>query len=77
VQNIDEMFKPKAEAPWGNHFGIFPVRVPILGMLESPLEFVRRAKSKMDRHKISLGAFVDAKIMTYLGWLKGPQVRSR
>jgi hypothetical protein len=77
VQNIDEMLKPKAQAPWGNHFGFLPMRIPILGKLENPLEFVRRAKSNMDRHKISLGAFANAKIMAYLGWLKGPQVRSR
>eukprot|EP00253_Pinus_taeda_P021885 PITA_21885 len=77
IQNLDEMLKPKAQAPWGNHFAFLPVRVPILGQVENPLEFVRRAKSEMDRHKMSLGARINGKLMAYLGWLKGPQVISR
>lgn len=77
IQNLDEMLKPKAQAPWGNHFAFLPVRVPILGQVENPLEFVRRAKSEMDRHKMSLGAGINGKLMAYLGWLKGPQAISR
>nr|ADE77834.1 unknown [Picea sitchensis] len=77
LQSIDEMVKPKAQAPWGNHFGFLPVRVPMLGKLENPIQFVRRTKSKIDRHKISLGTSINGKIMAYLGWLKGPQAVSR
>lgn len=77
LQNIEEMLKPKAEVPWGNHFGFLPLRVPIGGKLEHPLEFVRRAKHNLDRHKKSLGVFIIARIMTCLGRLKGPQAISR
>lgn len=77
LQNIAEMLKPEAQVPWGNHFGFLPLRVPIGGKLERPLEFVRKAKRDLDRHKKSLGVFITARIMTCLGRLKGPQAISR
>lgn len=66
MQNIDEMLKPKTRAPWGNHFALWHVRVPIMGKVENPLEFVRREKYIMDRHKMSLGVFINAKILRCL-----------
>lgn len=77
LQNIDEMLKPKAQVPWGNHFGFLPLRVPIAGKLEHPMEFVRKAKRNLDRHKISLGVFITARIMALLAKLKGPKAISR
>lgn len=77
IQNMDEMLKPKSQAPWGNHFGFLHLRVPIMGKVENPLEFVRRAKRIIDRHKMSLGVFINAGILRTLARLKGTQVISR
>jgi len=74
VQSIDEMLKPKTQAPWGNHFAFLHVQVPIMEKVENPLEFVRTTKLMMDRHKMSLGVFINAKILRCLLKLKGPQV---
>jgi hypothetical protein len=72
---MDEMLKPKAQVPWGNHFGFLPVRLPLMEKLENPLDFVRMAKQRVDRHKISLGVFLVAKLPKYIAMLKGQQVR--
>lgn len=77
LENIEDMLKPKAQVPWGNHFGFLPLRVPTAGKLEHPLEFVRKAKRNLDRHKISLGVFTNAKITTWLSRLQGPQAIAR
>ena len=66
MQNIDEMLKPKTQASLGNHFALLHVWVPIMGKVENPLEFVRREKYIMDRHKMSLGVFINAKILRCL-----------
>lgn len=76
LQSIDEMLNPKSQAPWGNYFGFLHVPVPLTGKVDDPLEFVRKAKCIIDRHKMSLGVFINAKILRYLAKLKGPQVTS-
>ena len=68
------MLKLNTEAPWGNHISFIPVQVPIMGKVENPLELVSTAKRIMDRYKMSLGVFINARIMTCLAKLKGPQV---
>ena len=68
------MLKPNSEAPWGNHIAFIPVRVPIMGKVENSMEFVKSAKRIMDRYKMSLGAFINDRIMACLARLKGPQV---
>lgn len=77
IQSIDEMLKPNTEAPWGNHIAFIPVRVPIMGKVENPLELVRTTKRIMDRYKMSLGVFINDRIMTCLASLKGPQATSK
>jgi len=77
MQSIDEMLKPNTQSPWGNHFGFLHVRVPIMGKVENPLEFVTTAKRMIDRHKMSLGVFINSRILRYLVRLKGPQVFSK
>jgi hypothetical protein len=42
------MLKPEAQEPWGNHFGFLPIWVPIMGVLENPLDLVRKKKMNMD-----------------------------
>ena len=72
---MDEMIKPKAQVPWGNHFGFLPLRVPLMEKLENPLDIVRMAKQSIDRHKISLALFLIGKLTRYVAMLKGPKVR--
>eukprot|EP00253_Pinus_taeda_P032564 PITA_32564 len=77
LQNMEEMLKPKAQVPWGNHFGFLPVQVPLMGKLENPLDIVKMAKQRIDRHKISLGVFLVAKLPRLIAMLKGQQALSR
>lgn len=77
IQNIAEMLKPETQVPWGNHFGFLHVRLPIMGKVKNPMDFVRRSKRTIDRHKMSLGVFINAGILRCLAWLKGPQAISR
>ena len=58
------MLKPNNEVPWGNHIAFIPVRVPITEKIENRLELVSTAKSIMDRYKMSLGVFINDRIMT-------------
>ena len=74
MQNIDEMLNPETEAPLGNHDGFLHVRLPIMGKVKNPMEIVRRPKRTIDRHKFSLGVFLNVGILRCLGWLKGLQV---
>ena len=70
------MLKPETEAPWGNHVGFLPLRIPIMKKVDNAMEFVTMAKQIMDRYKISLGVFMNATLLGYLTRLKGPQVRT-
>ena len=71
---MKEMLKQKTQAPWGNHFGFLHLRVPIIGKVENPMEFVKRTKRIIDGHKMSLAVFINAGILRTLARLKGPQV---
>nr|ABR16516.1 unknown [Picea sitchensis] len=77
LQNINEMLKQNAQTPWGNRFGFLLVPIPIMGTLKNPLEFMRRIKGNMDKHKISLGMFITARLLRYLASLKVPRAVSR
>lgn len=72
IQSIEEMLKPKTKAPWGNHFAFLHVPVPIMGKVENPLDFVKSAKSIIDRHKMSFAVFFNAGFLRCLAILKGP-----
>ena len=67
------MLKPEAQAAWGNRVGLLPLRVPIMGRVENPMEFVRLAELIMARNKMFLGVFINARLMGYVTGLKGPQ----
>ncbi|GLJ32861.1 hypothetical protein SUGI_0661910 [Cryptomeria japonica] len=43
LKDIKEMMKPESEAPWGNRFGLLHIPISTANV-ESPLDFVRRAK---------------------------------
>lgn len=77
LQNMEEMLKPKAQVPWGNHIGFLPVELPLMGNLENPLDFVKMAKQRLDRHKISLGVFFLGKLPRYIAMLKGRRAMCR
>ena len=72
---MDEMLKPNAQVPWGNHFVVFILRVPLTGKLENPLDFVKMAKHRIDKQKISLAVFLTVKLPRYIEMLTGQQVR--
>ena len=52
-----------------------PVRIPFsMGKkVENPLEFVKRAKRKLDRQKLTSGS-IGRRFMKYVAQLKRPQV---
>ncbi|XP_057845428.2 wax ester synthase/diacylglycerol acyltransferase 11 [Cryptomeria japonica] len=66
LKDIKEMMKPESEAPWGNRFGLLHIPISTANV-ESPLDFVRRAKKIIDRKKMSREGFITGRLLSYLG----------
>ncbi|KAH9289912.1 hypothetical protein KI387_034029, partial [Taxus chinensis] len=66
LKNMEEMLDSNSAAPWGNRFGLLQIPIPIANM-ESPLDFVRKAKQIIDRKKMSLEVFVTTRLLNLLG----------
>ncbi|KAH9312461.1 hypothetical protein KI387_027496, partial [Taxus chinensis] len=66
LQSIEEMLKPNSGTPWGNHFGLLQIRIPVADM-KSPLDYVRKAKQMIDRKKMSLEALLTSRVLGFLG----------
>ncbi|XP_057832443.2 wax ester synthase/diacylglycerol acyltransferase 11 [Cryptomeria japonica] len=66
LKDIKDMLKFNSRAPWGNHFGMLQIPMPVANA-ESPLDFVRRAKQIIDRKKMSLEVFLTRRILCSIG----------
>ncbi|KAL3722372.1 hypothetical protein ACJRO7_034705 [Eucalyptus globulus] len=71
LQELSNMMKGNPGLRWGNKFGIILLPVHYSRSFGDPLEYLRKAKSMMDRKKKSLEAHFSYKIgdmaMTFLG----------
>jgi len=70
-QELSNLIKGNPGLRWGNKFGILLLPVHYHRSSGDPLEYLRKAKSMIDRKKKSLEAHLSYKIgdiaMTYLG----------
>jgi hypothetical protein len=74
---IQEMVKPDAESPWGNHFAFLNVRIPKLRDAEAknnPLKFVLHARKIIKRKRSSFGVYLTAKYLQLAAKFRGPNV---
>ncbi|KAH9312489.1 hypothetical protein KI387_027524, partial [Taxus chinensis] len=62
LKSIQEMLKPNSGTPWGNRFGLLQIPIPMADM-ESPLDYVRKAKQIIDRKKLSLEVFLTSRLL--------------
>ncbi|XP_034905888.1 wax ester synthase/diacylglycerol acyltransferase 4-like [Populus alba] len=78
-QSIQEMVKPKAESPWGNHFAFLHVQLPeLVASTElNPIEFVRKAQQIIKRKRSSLAVYLTAAFVEIVKKLKGHEVAAQ
>ncbi|KAM7277421.1 hypothetical protein ACFE04_019287 [Oxalis oulophora] len=78
--SVDEMVKPNAKSPWGNHFAYLQIPVPKLattknGQLISPdpLKFVKDARKAIQTKRNSSAVYFTAKLLDMLKNIRGPE----
>lgn len=76
LQEVEKMLRGGSQARWGNHMGYVILPVP-LSTFENPLEYVHKAKSILDKKKLSLGAPFSYKGGTMLMKIMGPEMPTR
>ena len=76
-RSVQEMLKPGAELPWGNHFAFLNIPIPKLRDAEArknPLQFVLKARKVIKRRRSSFGVYLTAKYLQLVGRFSGPKV---
>ncbi|KAF9679241.1 hypothetical protein SADUNF_Sadunf07G0119500 [Salix dunnii] len=79
-KSIEEMVKPNAELPWGNHFAFLTITLPKLrdAGLENPLQFVFKARQIIKRKRMSsFAVFLTAKYLQLVSKFRGAQGASK
>ena len=76
-KSIEEMVKPNAELPWGNHFAFLTITLPKLrdAGAEDPLQFVFKARQIIKRKRMSsFAVYLTAKYLQLVSKFRGAQV---
>jgi len=76
-RSVQDMLKPGAELPWGNHFAFLNIPIPKLRDAETrknPLQFVLKARKVIKRRRSSFGVYLTAKYLQLVGRFSGPKV---
>ena len=76
-RSVQEMLKPGAELPWGNHFAFLNIPIPKLRDAEAkndPLKFVLDARKIIKRKRSSFGVSLIAKYLQLVAKFRGPNV---
>ncbi|XP_065875596.1 wax ester synthase/diacylglycerol acyltransferase 4-like [Euphorbia lathyris] len=78
-KSVEEMVKPNAELPWGNHFTFLSVPIPKLNGSQSqdPLQFIWKVRKNIQRKRSSLSVFLTAKYLQMLRKFRGPEAVSK
>ncbi|XP_011001811.1 PREDICTED: O-acyltransferase WSD1-like isoform X1 [Populus euphratica] len=79
-KSIQEMVKPDAESPWGNHFAFLNVRIPKLRDAEAknnPLKFILNARKIIKKKRTSFGVNLTAKYLQLVAKFRGPNGASK
>ncbi|KAJ6741322.1 O-ACYLTRANSFERASE (WSD1-LIKE) FAMILY PROTEIN [Salix purpurea] len=78
-KSIEEMVKPNAELPWGNHFAFLNIPLPKLrdGGAENPLQFVFKAREIIKRKRMSsFAVYLTTKYLQLVSKFRGAQLKS-
>lgn len=65
-KSVQDMVKPKAELPWGNHFAFLSVNIPKLthsDEAKDPLKFVFKAQKIIKKKRTSFAVFITARYL--------------
>jgi WS/DGAT C-terminal domain len=75
-QHLQEMNKPETRAPWGNHFALLHVSVPICKNIvdTDPLYFLTTARKIINTKKNSLSVFFTGLFLEAMRKLRGAEV---
>eukprot|EP00250_Pteridium_aquilinum_P009153 c18476_g1_i1 orf=277-1923(-) len=76
LHELESMMQGGSQARWGNDMGYVILPVPV-SPCENPLEYVYKAKSIIDKKKLSLGAAFSYRSGTMLMNLTGPEMPTR
>ncbi|KAF2283237.1 hypothetical protein GH714_043589 [Hevea brasiliensis] len=78
-KSVQEMVKPDAEVPWGNHFAFMSVSIPKLSAsdVKDPLQFVWKARKVIQRKRSSFAVFLTAKYLQLVRKFRGPEAVSK
>ncbi|KAJ6377673.1 hypothetical protein OIU78_027995 [Salix suchowensis] len=75
-KSIEEMVRPNAELPWGNHFAFLTIPLPKLrdAGAENPLQFVFKAREIIKRKRMSsFAVYLTAKYLQLVSKFRGAQ----
>ncbi|CAK7322764.1 unnamed protein product [Dovyalis caffra] len=73
-KSVQEMLKPDAELPWGNHFAFLNIPIPKLRDAEEekdPLQFVFNARKIIQRKRSTFGVYLTAKYLQLVEKFRG------
>uniref|UniRef100_A0A6N2MR30 Uncharacterized protein n=1 Tax=Salix viminalis TaxID=40686 RepID=A0A6N2MR30_SALVM len=80
-RSVQEMVKPDAELPWGNHFAFLNIPIPKLRDADqarnNPLQFVFDARKVIKKRRSSFGVYLTAKYLQLVGRFLGPERASK
>lgn len=77
-EQVKDMVKPDAKAPWGNYFAFLHVSIPELtyATFANPLEFVFKAQQIINRKKNSLAVYLTGRLLEIIKKFRSPEVRN-
>ncbi|KDP24069.1 hypothetical protein JCGZ_25726 [Jatropha curcas] len=78
-KSVQEMTKPNAEFPWGNHITFLSVPIPKLSGTDpkDPLQFVWKARQIIQRKRASFAVYLTAKYLQLVNKFRGPEALSK
>lgn len=74
--SVEDMVKPNAKSPWGNHFTFLHVSMPKLSDAEfqNPLEFIKTAQEVIKSKRNSFGVYLTASLLDFVKKFRGAEV---
>ncbi|KAJ4729789.1 O-acyltransferase WSD1-like [Melia azedarach] len=77
-EQVKDMVKPDAKAPWGNYFAFLHVSIPELtyATFANPLEFVFKAQQIINRKKNSLAVYLTGRLLEIIKKFRSPEAAS-
>ncbi|XP_077224470.1 wax ester synthase/diacylglycerol acyltransferase 11-like [Tasmannia lanceolata] len=74
LQDLQSLMRKKSKSRWGNQMGYILLPLYLQEKVDSPLEYVKRAKTMLDKKKLSLEARCSYKLGSFVMSLFGPKI---